>query len=84
MTKEEEIFFKIANKEMYEFDNNSFRRSYAILFKVILKANKVHAKEKDKEIEELKDCLRKLTKSGLKEKIEARIKAQELLNQTTT
>ena len=36
------------------------------------------------ENEALKDCLRKLTKSGLKEKIEARMKAQELLNQTTT
>ncbi len=32
------------------------------------------------ENEALKDCLRTLTKSGLKEKIEARIKAQELLN----
>ena len=36
-------------------------------------------KEKDKEIEELKDCLRTLTKSSLGEKIEARIKAKELL-----
>ena len=47
------------------------------IMKQVKKIDKLKA-----ENEALKDCLRKLTKSGLKEKIEARIKAQELLNQT--